>query len=314
MSLPQDIFAISERFEHRNSKTAMANKGQNNKRKVAFKEDGGPPLTKSTKNVSELEKLPNKRRRTNKPKNAAEKPSTPSPEKPSTDKPEKKESKRSILLREIISLGGSAEDLDLIHDALSGSEDDSPLVPTTKAEKKARKEKEAETDEVSLLSDLQAFMKQDLNLDPAVGVPMPEIEDSEAEMDSDQGSNVDEHVEAGGAIGDQKDNGEQSDGEVSDEEDRSDLDSQSNSEDDDETGLSRQHFSDSEASEGSSVAGLSASGAEMLEMLLAVSAAKRQKKKKKLAVGLGSGEPTRPERERLRLLLAIKGRSRQWRG
>ncbi|KAI8820210.1 CBF/Mak21 family-domain-containing protein [Fimicolochytrium jonesii] len=86
---------------------------------------------------------------------------------------------RNVLLREILSMGGNEGDLDLIHDALSGSEAEDEGAPSSSKANPAALEKEKlDVDEIALLADLQAFMKVDLKLDPKRS-KIIEVEDDE---------------------------------------------------------------------------------------------------------------------------------------
>ncbi|KAJ3164774.1 hypothetical protein HDU88_004986 [Geranomyces variabilis] len=97
-------------------------------------------------------------------------------------------SRRDVLLREILSLGGEADDLDLIDEALSGSEaeDETPAAAartkkTAKPTKAAPSSKaDEDLDEGALLLDLRKFMSVDLKIDPAKSQIM-EVDDAEGE-------------------------------------------------------------------------------------------------------------------------------------
>ncbi|KAJ3051445.1 hypothetical protein HK097_007531, partial [Rhizophlyctis rosea] len=98
----------------------------------------------------------------------------------------KKPNAREVLRREILALGGEESDMDLLEDALSGSEveDDAP-------KKKAAKPEKGEEDEKSILSELQSFLSGTLKLDPSKSV-VPEITDEEAEAEDDEDGEAEE--------------------------------------------------------------------------------------------------------------------------
>ncbi|KNC97841.1 RNA-binding ribosome biosynthesis protein MAK21 [Spizellomyces punctatus DAOM BR117] len=100
--------------------------------------------------------------------------------------PVSKKSKRSILLQEILSLGGEESDLAVIADALSGSEAEDNGVQTRRKERKEGKEEE---DEGALLKELMGFMNG-VGIDPKKSV-VEEVDDEEGEGE-DGGEDVDQ--------------------------------------------------------------------------------------------------------------------------
>ncbi|KAJ3018544.1 hypothetical protein HKX48_002823 [Thoreauomyces humboldtii] len=114
----------------------------------------------------------------------------------------KGENSRAVLLREILSMGGEASDLDLLGDVLSGSEDedadDAVKVAARKEKKAAASASAKDLDESKLLAELQAFMTADLKIDPKKS-KIVEVDDEDGE---------DEGPEPGPAGG-VEDNGEE---------------------------------------------------------------------------------------------------------
>ncbi|KAJ3163027.1 hypothetical protein HDU86_002196 [Geranomyces michiganensis] len=94
-------------------------------------------------------------------------------------------SRRDVLLREILSLGGEADDLDLITEALSGSEAEDEAPASAARTKKGGQQAKATTgdedeDEDALLLDLRKFMSADLKIDPAKS-EIIQVDDAEGE-------------------------------------------------------------------------------------------------------------------------------------
>ncbi|KAI8907078.1 CBF/Mak21 family-domain-containing protein [Powellomyces hirtus] len=121
-------------------------------------------------------------------------------------------SRRAVLLREILSLGGEEADLDLITDALSGSEaeddNDEEGGDNAAAQKKKKqgtltqtvakekKKADVDVDETALLADLQTFMSMDLKIDPKMS-KVVEVDDDEGEWeDADEVEEEEEEGEA----------------------------------------------------------------------------------------------------------------------
>lgn len=115
--------------------------------------------------------------------------------------PSSKSTKRDILLREILSLGGGEEDLDLLHDALS--DDERGVNVNVKGREKEKKGEEV--DENSLLRELRSFMKGDLKIDPAKSRVL-EVDDGEVEEEGVEEEGVEE--------GEGKEEGNEEDGEL----------------------------------------------------------------------------------------------------
>ncbi|TPX71380.1 hypothetical protein SpCBS45565_g01118 [Spizellomyces sp. 'palustris'] len=115
--------------------------------------------------------------------------------------PVSKKSKRSILLQEILSLGGEESDLAVIADALSGSEAEDNGVQTKRKERKEQKE---EVDEGALLKELMGFING-VGIDPKKSV-VEEVDDEEGEGEVG-GEDVD--PSEGGQGGEQEEEGEE---------------------------------------------------------------------------------------------------------
>ncbi|KAJ3180641.1 hypothetical protein HDU87_001754 [Geranomyces variabilis] len=108
-------------------------------------------------------------------------------------------SRRDVLLREILLLGGEADDLDLIDEALSGSEAEDETPARTKKSTKPTKaapslKTDDDVDEGALLLDLQKFMTADLKIDPAKSqiIEVDDAEGEDEEWEDDQASEDDE--------------------------------------------------------------------------------------------------------------------------
>ncbi|KAI9013158.1 CBF/Mak21 family-domain-containing protein [Gaertneriomyces semiglobifer] len=157
---------------------------------MAWNKDRGGPSPKGVKSWNKTNGKPRNRQKSSQQQRQGNSAETTGPV---------SKSKRDILLQEIISLGGAEDDLDLIEDALSGSEVEDEVDVKRPKPSTQPKKAVADVDENKLLADLKAFLKTDLKVDVKdIEKRVIEVADDEGEQEweSEQEDEADEAGES----------------------------------------------------------------------------------------------------------------------